>query len=36
MYIKLAKKVEYMERYPSYAASKMLSMLNMPKRLALR
>lgn len=34
MHVTLAQDVEFMEKYPSYAASKTLSMLDMPKRLA--
>ena len=34
MHITGAQDLEFMERYPSYAASKTLSMLNLPKRLA--
>lgn len=36
MHIKLAKDLECMERYPSYAAGNTLSMLELPKRLALK
>ena len=34
MHIKSAREVQFMERYPSHAASKTLSMHNLPKRLA--
>ena len=36
MHITLAQDVSFMERYPSYAASKTLSMLDRPKRVAVR
>lgn len=36
MHITLAQDVEFMERYPSYAASKRLSMPDLPKHLAKR
>lgn len=36
MHITWAQDLKFMERYPSYAASKTLSMLNLPKRLAVR